>query len=203
MALAGPSGSGKSTLLSIAGALERPTEGQVLFGGENLAAYSDIALARVRRRIGFIFQDFCLIQTLSVWENITYPLIPRGWKYLARRERAEALLAQLGLSHKFEQMTGELSSGEQQRIAVARSLAGEPEIILADEPTSNLDAAAGAALIALFDSFKAQGTTILLSSHDSAVISQADTCYRLENGRIVSATTRLPHAPTRRANELS
>src|SRR5207244_3954545 len=139
VALTGPSGSGKTTLLALLGALERPSRGQVLFDGRPLGALSDVALARLRRRLGFIFQDFALIPNLPAWANITYPLIPRGIGSARRRQIASELLSRLGIADKFAASPECLSGGEQQRLAVARALAGAPDVLLADEPTSNLD----------------------------------------------------------------
>ncbi len=182
--LTGPSGSGKTTLLALLGALERPTRGTVLFEGRDLAACSDSELARVRRRMGFVFQNFSLLNGLPVWENITYPLIPRGVVRSRRRELAGELLASLGLSEKFHARAGELSGGEQQRVALARALAGQPAVLLADEPTSNLDSAGGEALMALVQSFHRQGTTLILSSHDPRMMALAGSVLRLDAGRL-------------------
>jgi putative ABC transport system ATP-binding protein len=125
-AIIGQSGSGKSTLLSILGVLDRPTRGQVLFVGSDLGICSDVALARIRRRVGFIFQNFSLLPRLTVWENVTYPLVPRGVRAGERRERATRLLARCGVGHKMASRPEELSGGEQQRVAVARALASDP-----------------------------------------------------------------------------
>jgi putative ABC transport system ATP-binding protein len=182
--LTGPSGSGKTTLLALLGALERPTRGAVLFEGRDLAGCFDAELARVRRRMGFVFQNFSLLGGLPVWENITYPLIPRGVRAPRRRELAGELLARLGMAEKFHARADELSGGEQQRVAVARALAGEPTVLLADEPTSNLDSAAGEALMALFQQIHQQGTTLILSSHDPRMTALATVGYRLEAGRL-------------------
>ncbi|HEX3150041.1 MAG TPA: ATP-binding cassette domain-containing protein, partial [Gemmataceae bacterium] len=148
--LKGPSGSGKTTLLALLGALTRPTSGQVLFDGKDLSACSDVEMARVRRRMGFVFQSFSLIAGLPVWENITYPLIPCGIRRSERKLRAAQLLADLGIAAKADARPEELSGGEQQRVAVARALVGRPTVVLADEPTSNLDQAASESLLELF-----------------------------------------------------
>ncbi len=186
----GPSGSGKSTLLALLGALERPTSGRILFEGRNLADFSDVELARVRRRMGFVFQSFSLIPGLPVWENITYPLIPRGVRRPRRRELASELLSELGMPDKFQVRPDELSGGEQQRVAIARALAGEPAVLVADEPTSNLDAVAGETLLALFQRIHQQGTTLLLSSHDARMPGLASTVCELEAGRVKSFVDR-------------
>src|SRR6266850_4609797 len=129
--LMGPSGSGKTTLLALLGGLERPTRGQVLFASRDLGGCSGVELARQRRRMGFVFQDFALIPGLPVWENITYPLIPRGLASAERYRRAQELLSQFGLLDKLAARPRDLSGGEQQRVAIARALAGRPEVVLA------------------------------------------------------------------------
>ena len=161
----GPSGSGKTTLLALLGALERPTRGEVFFDARSLSDCSDVALARARRRMGFVFQDFALIPNLSAEGNITYPLIPRGVPRAERRRRAGAVLARFGMEDKRAVRARGLSGGEQQRVAIARALADQPEVVLADEPTSNLDAEASQALLAIFRELHAEGRTVVLSSH--------------------------------------
>ena len=180
----GPSGSGKTTLLALLGALERPTRGEVFFDARSLSDCSDVALARARRRMGFVFQDFALIPNLSAEENITYPLIPRGVPRAERRRRAGAVLARFGMEDKRAVRARGLSGGEQQRVAIARALADQPEVVLADEPTSNLDAEASQALLAIFRELHAKGKTVVLSSHDPAVIALATQVYRLQKGRV-------------------
>src|SRR5205823_420219 len=138
------------TLLALLAALERPSSGRILFDGKDLGQCSDAALARLRRRMGFIFQDFSLIPDLSAEENITYPLIPRMIPRAERRRRASELLARFGMEGKLTARARELSGGEQQRVAIARALAGQPEVVIADEPTSNLDAKLVATLLETF-----------------------------------------------------
>jgi putative ABC transport system ATP-binding protein len=182
--LTGPSGSGKTTLLALLGALERPTRGQVIFEARNLADFSDFELARVRRRMGVVFQNFSLIPKLSVWDNVTYPLIPRG---IARAERyriAQAILSRLALADKISKRSEQLSGGEQQRVAVARALAGGPAVLLADEPTSNLDPRAARALASLLRQTHEEGKTVLVASHDPQIVSFATQVYELEQGRL-------------------
>jgi putative ABC transport system ATP-binding protein len=186
--LTGPSGSGKTTLLALLGALERPTAGQVLFAGRDLSRYSDVGLARLRRRMGFIFQDFALIPGLPVWENVTYALIPRGASRTERYRLAGELLSNLGLADKLAARPDELSGGEQQRVAVARALAGQPELVLADEPTSNLDEDAGRAVIELLCRAHAQGKTVIASSHDPRLTALATCVCELEKGRLKAVT---------------
>jgi putative ABC transport system ATP-binding protein len=182
--LSGPSGAGKTTLLALLGALERPTRGRVLFDGTDLAGCSDAALARARRRMGFVFQDFALIPNLSAAENITYPLIPRGVPAAERVRLAEELLSRFGMGNKLAVAARELSGGEQQRIAVCRALAGGPEVLLADEPTSNLDAAATASILGAFQQLRADGKTVVVSSHDPAVTALATQVHALQGGRL-------------------
>jgi putative ABC transport system ATP-binding protein len=180
----GPSGSGKTTLLSLLGAVERPTRGRVRFQGQFLNACSDTELARVRRRMGFVFQDYGLIPNLSAAENIDYSLIPRG---VARRERqrlAIEWLSRFAMEGKAGMRVRELSGGEQQRVAIARALAGRPDLVLADEPTSNLDQAAAQNLIAVFRDIRARGGTLILSSHDPGIQALATCVFELESGRL-------------------
>jgi putative ABC transport system ATP-binding protein len=188
--VSGPSGSGKTTLLALLGALERPTRGQVLFEGKELGDCSDVELARVRRRAGFVFQDFSLIPNLTAAENIAYPLIPRGVPRAERYRRAREWLARLGMEGKLGARARELSGGEQQRVAIARALSGQPEVLLADEPTSNLDPATAGELLAALREAHAAGKTVVLSSHDPRVIALATQVYELEGGRLKAAGPR-------------
>jgi ABC-type lipoprotein export system ATPase subunit len=187
-ALVGPSGSGKSTLLALLSGLDRPTLGTVYFQGRDLTACSDVELARIRRRIGFIFQDFALIHSLPVWENVTYALVPRGITRAARFELARGLLGQLGLDDQWSKRPGELSGGEQQRVALALALAGKPEILVADEPTSSLDPQSAEALISIFRSFREGGNTLFFASHDPKLLELADTIHELRAGKLVATT---------------
>jgi putative ABC transport system ATP-binding protein len=181
----GPSGCGKSTLLALLGALDRPTRGEVLFDGRALSRLSDAERTRLRRRTGFIFQSFSLIARLRAWENVTYPLIPRGVPRTERYRRAVALLTRLGLGDRVAACPEELSGGEQQRIAIARALAGDPELLITDEPTSNLDPETGAVVATLLRERHAQGVTLLIASHDPRLIAAAGVVYRLEAGRVL------------------
>jgi putative ABC transport system ATP-binding protein len=182
--LTGPSGSGKTTLLALLGALERPSSGHILWRGEDLSRLSDMALARVRRRMGFVFQDSSLIPRLSVWENITYPLIPCAVPRARRWARARALLETLGMLDKLTVPSEELSGGEKQRVAVARALVAEPEVLLADEPTSNLDPDASAGLLAQLRALHEGGTTVILSSHDPQMATLGTCVFALAAGRL-------------------
>jgi putative ABC transport system ATP-binding protein len=184
--LSGPSGSGKTTLLAVLGALDRPTFGQVLFANQDLTACSDVALARARRRMGFVFQNSSLIPGLPVWENITYPLIPRGLGRAERQAMAGALLERLGLLPKMELRPSGLSGGEQQRVAIARALAGSPEVVLADEPTANLDAASADRVVGLLHEAHAEGKTVVVASHDPRIIRLASQLCELQSGRLLA-----------------
>jgi putative ABC transport system ATP-binding protein len=186
--LDGPSGSGKTTLLSLLGALDRPTSGRVRFADRNLEDCSDVELARQRRRMGFVFQDFSLIPRLPTWENITYPQIPRGLSAAKRRQAADDVLSRLGLAAKADTPPEELSGGEQQRVAVARALIGDPEVIFADEPTSNLDRRAAAELAAILQEINAAGTTLVVSTHDTDLKESASLVFLLEDGRLQDDT---------------
>jgi putative ABC transport system ATP-binding protein len=184
--VAGPSGSGKSTLLALLGALERPTRGRIILDGKSLEDCSGMELARVRRRMGFVFQDFSLIPNLTAEENITYALIPHRLTGAERQRRAREFLSRFGMERRLTARARELSGGEQQRVAIARALAGQPEVVLADEPTSNLDLETGAKLLAVFQELHAAGTTVILSSHDPRALSLATHVCELEGGRLKS-----------------
>lgn len=182
--LTGPSGSGKTTLLSLIGALSRPTSGSIVLEGRELHACSDVELARIRRKIGFVFQNFSLLPRLPVWENVTYPLVPRGIRRSARYEIARRVLQRLDLATKMESRSDRLSGGEQQRVAVARALAGEPRVLVADEPTSNLDDGAAAELTEIFREIHAAGITLIVASHSAKFLELAtDTC-KLHEGKV-------------------
>ena len=183
--LNGHSGSGKTTLLAMLGGLERPSRGQVSFAGRDLAVCSGAELSRLRRRMGFIFQDFALIPGLPVWENVTYPLIPRGVTAAARRRVAETWLDRVGLADRMASRARELSGGEQQRVAVARALAGRPEVILADEPTSNLDDVAALVVATQLDWARSQGVTVVVSSHAPRLAGLPTCRYEMRAGRLL------------------
>jgi putative ABC transport system ATP-binding protein len=186
VAVMGPSGSGKSTLLNVIAGLERPTGGTVRVDGEDLAKLDEEALARHRsKRVGMIFQAFNLLPRLRVVDNVALPLAFSGVPAAERTRRARAMLERLGMSSRAEHRTNELSGGELQRAAVARALIGEPAILLADEPTGNLDSVNGAALIALFEELHAQGQTVLLVTHDAQIAAHAERTIRMRDGRVV------------------
>jgi putative ABC transport system ATP-binding protein len=183
----GASGSGKSTLLALLGLLARPTRGEVFFAGRSLADSSDVERTRIRRKIGFIFQNFSLIPQLPVWENITYPLIPRDISRAMRQRRASELLDQLGLADRLAALPEELSGGEQQRVAIARALVGEPALLIADEPTSNLDPATADSIVANLRRLHTEGATLIVASHDSRLTEGAGVVLELIAGRLHSS----------------
>lgn len=185
--LVGPSGSGKSTLLALLGALDHPTSGNVIFDGWDLTDCSQIALTRVRRRLGFVFQNFSLVAGLPNWENITYPLVPRGVSRAQRFEIAHGLMDRFHMADKLTRRPEELSGGEQQRVAVARALAADPAVILADEPTSNLDPRTAEELMAVLREMHAAGKTIVVATHDPGLFELATAVAELDAGRLVGA----------------
>ncbi|NUO10034.1 MAG: ABC transporter ATP-binding protein [Candidatus Brocadia sp.] len=183
--LNGPSGSGKTTLLNIIGTLDRPTTGKVFIYGEEVTLFSDIALARLRReKIGFIFQDFHLMPRLASWENVSYPLIPLGIGFKERYERAKFLLETMELGDRLNHTPEELSGGQQQRVAIARAMINNPEIIIADEPTSNIDDETSAHILKFLNELKARGVTILVASHDASFKKLSDVTFKMKNGGI-------------------
>ncbi len=187
VALVGPSGSGKSTLLNLVGGLDRPTDGQLWVDGEELSASKEKALTEHRRRrVGFVFQSFNLLPRLTAVENVALPLIFVGVPERERIERAAELLAQVGLSDRLDHRPTQLSGGEQQRVAIARALVNRPAIILADEPTGNIDTATGAEIMALLRRLnREQGVTLLLVTHDHEAASFADSIIQLRDGQII------------------
>jgi putative ABC transport system ATP-binding protein len=186
VALVGPSGSGKSTLLNLVGGLDRPTDGQLWIDGVELSASKEKALTDHRRRcVGFVFQSFNLLPRLTAVENVALPLMFVGVSERERLERAGQLLTQVGLSDRMEHRPTQLSGGEQQRVAIARALVNRPTIILADEPTGNIDTATGAEIMALLRRLnREQGVTLLLVTHDPEAASFADRIIQLRDGQI-------------------
>ena len=185
-AIVGPSGCGKSTLLNLLGVIDRPTSGTVAIGGERVDQLSDGRATEFRlRRIGFVFQRFYLMQALSARENIELPLAEAGLGKVARRDRARALLDYVGLGAREGHRPSQLSGGEQQRVAIARALANSPKIVLADEPTGELDARTGAEMIALFERLNADGTTIVVVTHDEDLARAARRTIHMRDGVIV------------------
>ncbi len=187
VAIEGPSGSGKTTLLQLLGALDRADEGTLLFEGRDLAGLSDSDLAHLRlRAFGFVFQQFNLIPTLSALENVEAVLAPAGVSGDALRQRSQALLEEVGLSPRAEHLPSHLSGGEQQRVAIARALANEPRVILADEPTGNLDSQTGSDVIDLLAGLAGRrGTTVVVATHDTTLAARAPRRVAMRDGRIV------------------
>ena len=187
VSIVGPSGSGKSTLLNLVGGLDRPSAGEVSLDGEKLSGLSDDELTRVRRdKIGFVFQFFHLLPTLTCRENVALPLHLRGWARAKVRERAEELLGLVSLSNRVDHLPEELSGGERQRVAIARALAVYPPILLADEPTGNLDTHSGADILALIhDLHDRLNATILIVTHDRTVAESCSRTISLRDGSVV------------------
>jgi putative ABC transport system ATP-binding protein len=187
LAIMGPSGSGKTTLLSILGCLDRPSSGEHLFEGRSVASLDDDALSRLRNRsVGFVFQAFHLIPQLTVAENVETPLLYANVALDEWRPRALAALEQVSLAHRADHRPSELSGGEAQRAAIARALVTAPRLLLADEPTGNLDSATGEEIAALIDRLHAQGATVVLVTHNEALGRRAERVLRLRDGRIES-----------------
>ncbi|MFI5403310.1 MAG: ABC transporter ATP-binding protein [Planctomycetota bacterium] len=184
LAVTGPSGCGKTTLLALLGALDRPTLGTVLFDGKDLGGAPEPERSRVRRRLGIVFQSSPMIRGLPLWENVTWPLVPRGVPARERRRIAAALLERVGIARRDGARPEELSGGERQRVGIARALAADPEAILADEPTSDLDRETAKAVVALLREFHASGRTVVVATHDPAVEALATVTCRLRDGRI-------------------
>jgi putative ABC transport system ATP-binding protein len=189
VAIEGPSGSGKTTLLQLLGALDRPSSGRIFFVGRDLAGLRDAELAELRlRSFGFVFQQFNLIPTLTALENVEAKLAPAGIPGAALRERAEALLAEVGLADRADHLPAHLSGGEQQRVAIARALALEPQVVLADEPTGNLDTRTGADVVESLSGLAARrGTTVIVATHDAALAGRAPRRLTMRDGRVLAA----------------
>jgi len=192
VAIVGPSGSGKSTLLNLIGGLDRPTAGEIIVDGSPLGGLSDEQLTRLRRdKIGFVFQFFHLLPTLSCLENVALPLHLRGWSRKQAHQRARELLALVGLDSRMDHLPEELSGGERQRVAIARALAVYPPILLADEPTGNLDTRTGEEILALIHGLHARlGTTVLIVTHDARVAAGCARLIALRDGQIESDQAR-------------
>lgn len=184
--IVGPSGSGKSTLLNLIGGLDRPTSGEVELDGQTLSQLSDDDLTRVRRdKIGFIFQFFNLLPTLSCIQNVSLPLHLRGWSRRKAEDRAKELLDLVKLGHRMDHLPDELSGGERQRVAIARALSIYPPILLADEPTGNLDTTTGKEILALIhDLHDRLGATILMVTHDKSVAESCPRTVHIRDGRV-------------------
>jgi putative ABC transport system ATP-binding protein len=187
LAVVGPSGSGKSTLLNIMGALDRPTRGRVLLDGDDLTTYSDARLSRMRgTHLGFVFQQFFLLERRSALENVSDGLLYQGVRRPERRRRAADALRRVGLGTRLDHTPSELSGGECQRVAVARALVHRPRVLLADEPTGNLDTASGRAVLELFDVLHAEGATIVVITHDESIAARMPRMVAMRDGRVES-----------------
>lgn len=197
MAIVGQSGSGKSTLLNILGCLDRPTRGRYRLGGTDVSALDDDALSYERgRRLGFVFQSYNLIPHLTVLENVEVPMEYAGIGVKAMRDRSHLLAERMGLGQRVDHKPNQLSGGQQQRVAIARALANEPNVLLADEPTGNLDSATGLEILELLDELNAQGVTLIVVTHDPKVAARAGRVIHMLDGRIerIEETPRLREA---------
>ncbi len=187
VALVGPSGSGKSTLMNIIGCLDTPTTGSYLLNGRDTAQLGEVELAGVRNReIGFVFQSFHLLPRMTVLQNVMQPLVYRGMPAAERKRRAVESLEKVGLGNRQGHRPNELSGGQRQRVAVARALVGEPSLLLADEPTGNLDSRTSREIMALFDELHDQGQTVLVVTHEPDIAAHCRRTVRIGDGRVVS-----------------
>lgn len=186
VAIVGPSGSGKTTMLQLLGAIDRPSEGEILFEGTPIEGMSDGELADLRRgTLGFVFQQFNLIPTLTARENVEVAMAPTNIASADRRRRADELLEQVGLARRSDHLPSQLSGGEQQRVAIARALSNEPRVVLADEPTGNLDTTTGAEVMGALETLcREHGLTVILVTHDPGVAGRAARILRMSDGRL-------------------
>ena len=196
VSIIGPSGSGKSTLMAIAGCLSKPTSGEYILDGEDVGELNDRKLSRIRNeKIGFVFQAFHLLPGLTALDNVILPLVYSQKTPSNIKECAREVLAKVGLEHRLRHTPGQLSGGEQQRVTIARSLINNPPIILADEPTGNLDSKNGIEIMKTFDGLVGEGKTIVLITHDSKVAEHADRIISIRDGRIASDTKKAYKEP--------
>ncbi|RLG57160.1 MAG: macrolide ABC transporter ATP-binding protein [Candidatus Hydrothermarchaeota archaeon] len=187
VSIMGPSGSGKTTLMNLIGCLDRPTEGEIYIANKNIAKLGDDELAKLRReKIGFVFQQFNLIPRLTALENVELPMWFAGLSKKKRRERAIELLKLVGLEKRIHHKPAELSGGERQRVSIARALANNPEIILADEPTGNLDTKTGKEIMEILKDLNKQGKTIVLVTHDETFAKEAERIIKIRDGRLLN-----------------
>ncbi|MDW7727362.1 MAG: ABC transporter ATP-binding protein [Candidatus Methanoperedens sp.] len=184
-AIMGPSGSGKSTLMNLIGCLDIPTSGKINIGDKDISNLSDVELARIRgKKIGFVFQTFNLISRMTALRNVELPMVYQDMPQRQRHEKAAELLDMLGLKNRANHRPAELSGGQRQRVAIARALANEPEILLADEPTGNLDSKTGKEIMGIFNKLHREGMTILMVTHDIGLAQYCDRIIKLKDGRI-------------------
>jgi putative ABC transport system ATP-binding protein len=203
LAVMGPSGCGKSTLLHLLGGLERPSAGEVCLAGRRIDRLSERALARLRRHaIGFVFQAFHLMDELTAVENVELPALLAGRSRRTARRRAEELLEHVGLADRADHLPSALSGGQRQRVAIARALSNDPLVVLADEPTGNLDSAATLDVLRLLDSLRAAGQTLVIVTHDERIAATADRLISMRDGAFVEET-RLTHGTARPLGELA
>lgn len=187
LAIVGQSGSGKSTLMNMLGLLDVPTSGKYLLNGQDVEGLTDDELSEIRNKeIGFIFQGFNLITSLTAVENVELPLVYRGMKKEERNELAVSALNRVGLSHRLDHLPKQMSGGQQQRVAIARAVAARPPIILADEPTGNLDSHSGVEVMKILHELHEEGRTIILITHDNDIANEAQRVIRIQDGQIVS-----------------
>ena len=188
VAIIGPSGSGKSTMMNMVGALDLPTEGEIYLDGKSIANFHESELSQIRgKKIGFVFQQFNLIPTLTALENVALPMIFQGVKKNERIKKAEELLKKVGLEDRKYHLPSELSGGQKQRVAIARAMANNPEIILADEPTGNLDSINGKEIIEMFIQLNQEGKTIILVTHNLEIAKHAKKILKMKDGKIENA----------------
>ena len=186
VAILGPSGSGKSTMMNLVGALDVPTKGSIFLDGKDIGKMSESQLAQLRgKTIGFVFQQFNLIPSLTATQNVELPMMFYGVAASERLKRAHALLQQVGLGHRIHHLPTKLSGGEQQRVAIARALANEPDVILADEPTGNLDSTTGKSIMLMLGELHAKGKTIIMVTHDVDLVKHAQRVIELKDGQVV------------------
>ena len=198
LAIMGSSGSGKSTLMNVLGCLDRPTRGRYRLAGGEVASLDRNRLAEIRNRtLGFVFQSFQLLPRTTALENVELPLLYAGAGSRERRRRAEAALARVGLADRLGHLPSQLSGGQQQRVAIARALVNDPKLILADEPTGNLDSRTSAEIMALFQELGATGITVMLVTHESEIAAHAARVIEMCDGRIVADTRRAPRRAER------
>ncbi len=187
LAIMGPSGSGKTTLMNLLGCLDVPTEGQYLLDGQDIGTLSDNALAQIRNKyIGFVFQNFHLLPKMNALDNVALPLLYGGVPQKERRELAAKALEAVGLGERMLFMPNQLSGGQCQRVAIARAIVGNPQLLLADEPTGALDSASGNQIMDIFRQLSSQGMTIIMITHEQAVAQRADKIYRILDGRLIT-----------------